>query len=396
MGELLMSNSHNPLIADLSTVSKNLRNDYGIKWTKYDPDVIPMWVADMDYGIAPEIVHRLHRVIDGYGVGYARQELADAVLFSLVERYRILFATHLEASLMLLATDVVQAIYFAISTFSSPGDSVVVQSPIYPPFMTAINDLNRELSYNPLVETEDGYQLDLENLEALCSEPDTRILLLCNPHNPSGRVFGLHELTVIAEIAAKHRVLVISDEIHGEITFDSHTHIPFPLVAKEIGTSYILLTSASKAFNLAGLRCAVATFSDSNLRSEFEKTPFHLRGAVSNLGMAGTVAAWTCADAWQREVMEQLAENRSFITSYLAEQNTDIVYRKPEGTYLAWLDFTRLEGWEDPADILEKRARIALSPGDSFGPGGSGHARLNFATTPAVLRDALSRIVGSL
>ncbi len=384
------------LTADTSELQRRLPNRYGVKWTQFDSEVIPMWIADMDFGVGEAITEALCDAVGGFGLGYSRQSLYDGVIEALVKRYQTKFDTNLDPNLSLLSTDVVQAIYLALSTLSELGEKIVVQSPIYPPFIDAIRDLKREVLYNNLRETEVGFFPDMENLEVLCADQATRVLLLCNPHNPTGRVFTELELNEIAAIAARHHVVVVVDEIHAEIAYAPHRHLPFSKVAAKFGTEYILLTSASKAFNLAGLRCAVANFSSKRLLARYNSLPFHMRGAVSNLGMVGTIAAWNSGDSWLKGVMAQLGSNRTYISEFIAERCAGIGYHQPEGTYLAWLDFGKVTALDDPAERIGEVARVALSHGVTFGPGGTGRARLNFATSSANLQAGLERIAASL
>ncbi len=373
-----------------------LRNGIGLKWTRFDEDVIPMWIADMDFGTAEVITQALHRAIDGFGLGYSRQSLYDGVLAAFAGRYEGKFKVKLDPSLALLSTDVVQEVYVAISAMTAPGDGVVVQPPIYPPFIGAIRDTQRSVLYNRLLETPSGFQFDFDDLERLLSMPNTGMLLLCNPHNPTGRVMTAAELDAVAEMAARHRVVVVADEIHADIVYGERCHSSFAASAARFGTDHLILTSASKSFNLAGLRCAVAHFSSEALRAAYETFPFHMRGAVSNLGMVGTIAAWEHGDDWFAKTLAQLDRNRRAIAEFVTGEGAGIGYRAPEGTYLAWLDFSALTGDADPSVALLEHARVGLSDGPAFGPGGERHARLNFATSSANLSQALGRIAGAL
>ena len=381
---------------DSTELSNRLRNRYGIKWTKFDHGVIPMWIADMDFGASSAVQEAMRNAIGGFGLGYARQSLHDEVLESLSARYRRLFSTAIDPARSVLSTDVVQAIYIAIATLTEVSDKIIVQSPIYPPFIGAIGDLKREVVFNQLRETPDGFEFDMDHLEALCSDPGTPMMLLCNPHNPTGRVMTEAELDQVASIAARHNVIVVVDEIHAEIAYEPYTHVPFARAGALHGTENLLLTSASKAFNLAGLRCAVANFSSSELLERYNSVPFHMRGAVSNLGMVGTIAAWTDSDDWLDKVMSRLKANRHIISEFIAQNAPSLSYCEPQGTYLAWLDFRSVSTAEDPAEIIQRLGGVALSPGVNFGPGGQGHARLNFATSEANLNAGLERICATI
>ncbi len=389
-----MPSPESPFSAGTDELRARLRNEFGVKWTRYEEDVIPMWIADMDFGTAEPVTEALHGAVDGFGLGYSRQSLYDGVLDAFVHRYRTRFHVELDPGLALLATDVVQSVYIAIMSMTAPGDGVVVQPPIYPPFIGAIQDTQRSVLYNRLLETPSGFQFDFDDLERMLADPSTRMLLLCNPHNPTGRVMTAAELDAVAEMAARHHVLVVADEIHADIVYGDRPHLPFATAAARFGTDHITLTSASKSFNLAGLRCAVAHFSSSALRAGYETFPFHMRGAVSNLGMVGTIAAWEHGEEWFAGTLAQLGANRQAIAEFA--RTYGIGYRMPEGTYLAWLDFSGLTDNADVTEALLAKARVGLSDGPAFGPGGDGHARLNFATTSANLAEALGRIADAL
>ncbi|CAG4905972.1 MULTISPECIES: aminotransferase class I/II-fold pyridoxal phosphate-dependent enzyme [Acidithrix] len=369
-----------------------LRNPYGTKWNRYEDDVIPMWIADMDFGSAQPVVDAISKAAGGFGLGYSRQEVYDDTIGAFQGRYLDQFSCEVDPSLALLTTDVVQSIYFAISLFSEAGDSVIIQSPIYPPFMHATKELDRQVAFNPLVESNDTMQFNFEQLDEIASDPKAKILLLCNPHNPSGRVMTEVEIRATLEIASRHNLLIVADEIHGEITYPRRSHLPIAKFVDDYDVSLITLTSASKAFNLAGLRCAVAGFSSMALKSRFEKISFHMRGAISNLGMVGTTVAWRECDAWQDEVMGQLEKNRQTISDFINHHDLPIGYSMPEGTYLAWLNFENSSLGDDPASIILQKAKVALSSGSDFGPESSTFARLNFATSSQNLLRALEAI----
>ncbi|MFD0889689.1 aminotransferase class I/II-fold pyridoxal phosphate-dependent enzyme, partial [Streptosporangium algeriense] len=216
-----------------------------------------------------------------------------------------------------------------------------------------------------------------------------RALFLVNPHNPTGRVFRRDELEVLAELAAEHDLLVISDEAHAELTYDGYRHIPFAAVSEEAAARTVTITSGSKAFNLAGVRCAVAHIGAKEVRDAVDAHRGMLFGQVSALGVDALRAAWTAGDPWLKTVRELLARNRLRVAERLPE---GVVYRLPEATYLAWLDCRALDLGDDPSAFFLERARVMLFRGPDFGPEGRGFARLNFATSPAVLDEMLDRM----
>ncbi len=296
---------------------------------------------------------------------------------------------------MLVISDVVQGLYLGIHTLSEPGDGVVVQTPAYPPFLNATADLDRPLIVNELVGGPRGYEIDFDDLRAKC-DGRARILILCNPQNPTGRVFTRAELERIAEIAIERDLIVISDEIHGDLVFPGHRHIPIATLGPEICARTLTLTSASKAFNMAGLRCAVAVFGSASLKTRFRSLPGHLRGGLGSFGLVASEIAWTSGQPWLDEVLAYLDGNRAFVSKFVKERLSGIAHVSPEATYLAWLDCRALGLAPDPFTFFLERARVALSDGRRTGSGGEGFVRLNFATSRSILTQILERLELSL
>jgi cystathionine beta-lyase len=372
-----------------------LRQRRGEKWAVYPEDVLPLWVADMDFAPAGPIQRLMQRSLDVGDLGYPLHPRPTRLPATFVRRAKERFAWNVPARSVELITDVVQGIYVALRQFSEEGEGVVIQTPIYPPFLGALQDMRRELVENPLRLEDDGYVVDLEGLRSVV-DARTRILLLCNPHNPSGRVLRRAELEGIAEVALSRDLVVVSDEIHWDLVFPGSRHIPFASLSPEIEARTITLTSASKAFNIAGLRCAVAIFGSAELRRRFLECPRHLRGGLSSLGLAATEAAWQHAQPWLDEVLAYLAANREFVAEFVASRLPGIRHVPPEATYLAWLDCRELELEPSPYEFFLSRAKVALSDGAAFGVPGRGFVRLNFATSRRILSEALQRMAAAL
>ncbi len=366
------------------------------KWMKYPQDVIPAWIADMDLGIAPVIAQELTERIENGDLGYPCAEVEARFIDAFSDRYIERFNTPLDPALGLASTDVVQSIFIAITTLTDPGDGVIVQTPIYPPFLQSVNDTGRILRENPLVRSDDTWEINLEELELLASEARTTLLLLCSPHNPTGRVFTQTELVKIAEICDKHNVLVVADEIHCDIVYEPSYHIPFASISPEFAANVITMTSATKSFNIAGLRCSIVHFGSAELKSRYEAVDSHLRGSISTPSMLAATAAWTKGDSWLKSTLATLKANRDAITSFVEQGCFGLRYIPPQGTYLAWLDFRDTKAAESPQEFLLDKARVALSPGPDFGTPGVGWARLNFATKPEILGEILNRIKKAL
>jgi len=237
--------------------------------------------------------------------------------------------------------------------------------------------------------------LDLDALRRLAAAPRTKLFLLCNPHNPSGRVLRRAELEAIAALACEHDLVVVADEIWMDVVYPGHRHIPFASLGPEVAARTITMTSATKSFNLGGVRCAVAACGSPALRERFDALAPRIRGTPSVLGVRATIAAWRAGGPWFDAVLRLLDENRRFLERFVRDRLPGVRHRTPEGTYLAWLDFAAC-GWDRPAaEHLLERARVALNHGVDFG-GEPSCARLNFATTPAILAELCERIAGAM
>jgi cystathionine beta-lyase len=373
-----------------------LRQRGGEKWALYPEDVLPLWVADMDFPVAKPIERLIQRGLDLGDLGYPLHPRPTRVPAVFARRAEERFGWSVEPRNVELITDVVQGLYVALHQFSAEGEGVVVQTPIYPPFLAAVREMRRTLVENPLMPADHGYTVDLEGLRQGV-DGETRILLLCSPHNPSGRVFRRRELEGIAEIALARGLLVVSDEIHADLVYSgSHHHIPFASLAPEVEARTITLTSASKPFNIAGLRCAVAIFGSPELRKRFLEFPRHLRGGLGSFGIAASEAAWRHSQPWLDEVLAYLEANRELVAEFAAAQLPAIRQFRPEATYLAWLDCRELGLEPSPYQFFLKRAKVALSDGAAFGEPGRGFVRLNFATSRRILRLALERMAEAL
>jgi cystathionine beta-lyase len=372
-----------------------LRQRGGEKWALYPEDVLPLWVADMDFPVAKPIERLIRRSLDLGDLGYPLHPRPTTLPAVFAERAEERFGWRVDPGNVELITDVVQGLYVALQQFSEEGEGVVIQTPIYPPFLTAVREMRRTLVENPLVIAENGYTVDLDGLRDAIDDR-TRILLLCNPHNPSGRAFRRQEIEGIAEIALARDLLVVTDEIHGDLVFSGSRHIPFASLSPEVEARTITLTSASKPFNIAGLRCAVAVFGSPQLRRRFLGFHRHLRGGLGSFGIAATEVAWRHCQPWLDEVLAYLERNREMVAELAAAELPGVRHFRPEATYLAWLDFREIGLEPSPYQFFLSRAKVALSDGAAFGSPGRGFLRLNFATSRQILREALARMAEAL
>ncbi|GAA3159388.1 aminotransferase class I/II-fold pyridoxal phosphate-dependent enzyme [Planomonospora alba] len=360
----------------------------GAKWSSAGPGVIPAWVADMDFPVAPAVREALIRRARG-DLGYPSwlDRLGDGPLAeAFAERMERRYGWHADPGHVRSFTDINQALQVVLHLATRPGDAVALHVPTYPPFLQTLADMDRPPLPIPLEPAGDSWGFDTDALAARLAEGRCRVLLLVNPQNPTGRSFTRRELTDLAELAERHDLLVVSDEIHADLTHAPARHVPFATLLPE---RTVTLTSATKAFNLGGIRCSVAHLGAPAVREALSAQPRHLYGAAHVFGVDATVAAWRDGDDWLERVRALLDRNRRLVAERLPQ---GVGYRVPDATYLAWLDFRGLGTGEDPADLLQREARVMLSQGPPFGPGGEGFARLNFATSEPVLSEVLDRI----
>jgi cystathionine beta-lyase len=370
-----------------------LRSLTGVKWGWHDDDVLAAWVADMDLPPAPVAVEAVRALVDRGDFGYnfhAAKQLPEA--FSAWEAERHGWTPDPER--VRVFCDVMQAVDVALWTRCKPDDGVIVFTPIYPPFLKSATAGGRVMIDCPL--DPDGWRLDFENLAKAAAQPSARAILLCNPHNPTGRAFSREELTAIAEVAERYDLLIISDEIWADVVHPGATHIPIASLGEQTATRTVTLAAASKAFNVAGLHCAVAHLGDETVRTAIEELPGHVLGAVGSPGAEATLAAWTQGEEWLAQTREHLTAMRDHVARRVSTELPGAGFTLPEATYLAWLDVSAYTLGDEPAKTLLEEARVALSSGNDFGEHGIGFVRLNFATTLPILDEVLDRMVARL
>ena len=366
------------------------------KWHTYPRDVLPAFVAEMDFPVAAPIEQELRRYTSSSDVGYPMGLRQCGLAEAFCERMADRFDWRIEPARIEILSEVVQGLYLAIAAYSEPGDGAIVQTPIYPPFLHALRDQGRRLVENRLVPDGNELGFDLDALERSI-DPGTRLLLLCNPHNPSGHVASRAELDRLAALALAHDLVVVTDEIHADLVYDADRHIPFASLSPEIARRTVTLSSASKAFNIPGLRCAVAHFGSEALQQRFD-TVVHkkFRGGLGLHGLGASVAAWRFGQPWLDEVVPYLQANRDFAERFLAERIPALRFYRPRATYLAWLDCAELGLATTPGVHFLQHGRVALSDGRLFGSGYESCARLNFATSRPLLQEILERMASAL
>ncbi|HCK75225.1 MAG TPA: aminotransferase [Acidimicrobiaceae bacterium] len=369
-----------------------VRNRPGIKWERHGDDVLCAWVADMDLEVPEFITNAVIERINSGGLGYGFYDEPIPVLEAFRDRMRNAFDWRVEVSEIIRVHDVIQGLELVLDTLVPPGAGVVVQTPVYPPFYSSIEGVGRRWVANPLVEMETGWSLDFEHLESVASQQDVSALLLCHPHNPSGFVMDKTDLAQVIEIADRHDLLVISDEIHCDLVYAPNEHLPTASISELAAQRTVTLIAATKTFNMAGLRMAfVHTASEKYLPSLQQIRP-RMIGGINGLGQVATVAGWEHGDAWLSELVAGLDRNRHLLGELLNDYLPAVHYRLPEATYLAWLDCRELGLGDDPAEIFLAQNKVALSSGPDFGIEGLGHVRLNFATSPEMLQMIVERM----
>jgi len=369
----------------------------GIKWGRHGSDVLAAWVADMDVEIPDVVLGAVRDRIDSGGLGYDFYDEPIPVYEAFVARMATAFGWDTRIDDVLRLHDVIQGLQWTIDVLTEPGDGIVVQTPIYPPFLTSISDFGRNVVANPLRLGPDGWEMDFDHLESVAARPEVSTLLLCLPHNPCGVVLDRDQLRIVADIAERHDLLVISDEIHCDLVYSPERHLPASSVSDVAAERTVTITAATKTFNMAGLRMAFVHCSSERYGPPLKAIPTRLLGGLNSLGQVATVAGWTHGQPWIDELVAGLDHNRHLLRDLLAAQLPDVRYHPPAATYLAWLDCRELGLGDDPADAFLERGRVALNSGLAFGPGGEGHVRLNFATSPEMLErvvDRMASVVG--
>ncbi|WP_189444039.1 MalY/PatB family protein, partial [Salinicola rhizosphaerae] len=346
------------------------------KWQQYDEDVLPLWVADMDFRSPPPILEALADRVDHGVFGYG--DTPSRLKRALCAWSRDHYDWAIDEAWQLWVPGVVPALNLAALAFSEPGQGVLTATPIYPPFLSVAKNTGREAQTFELAEPSSPgqpWRLDLQRLEAAI-KPNTRVLLWCHPHNPTGRVWRADELEGLAELAERHDLIVVSDELHCDLILDpNEPHRPLGQRCPQLAKRLITLWAPSKTFNIAGLSSACAIIADADLRRRFKTAASGLLPSVNVLGLSASLAAYSACESWRLALLEELNANLARVAAHV-EQWPGVSLSAPEATYLAWLDFRQSELADAPQQRLLKEARVALSDGTDFG--WPGFVRLNF------------------
>ena len=368
-------------------------NSNSIKWQFYPKDVLPMWVADMEFPAPKPILRALHKAVDHGVLGYEMP--SKALQETAASRMDKLYRWKIKPEAVVAVTGIVSGFSVAVRIACTPKKGVLVQTPVYNEFHEVKNNIGIPLLEAPLIKHVNGnilsYEIDWDIFEKQVKKAG--MFLLCNPHNPLGIIFARKDLLKMAELCIRNNVLIVSDEIHSELMMGDNKFSPLAKLSAEIAKHTITLISPSKTFNVAGLFCGFAIITDKDLRERFEKEVNHLRMHVGSLGLIAAQSAFSGAcDGWLKELLRYLTGNRDFLVEYVTEYMPQVRLTIPAATYLGWLDFTQTKIVGSPYEYFLKNAKVAASEGQIFGENGEGHIRLNFGTSRKLLEQGLEQM----
>lgn len=356
-------------------------------------EMIPMWLADTDFACAPVIVDALRERVDKEIFGYCApmESFYQAVCYWQRKR----FDWEVDPSWITYIPSVVAGINIAIRTFSKEGDGIIIQQPVYDPFASIVKNDNRKVVNNGLLCRDGRFEMNLDELETLASDPENTMMILCSPHNPVGRVWTKEELRAVADICLRHGVMLVSDEIHGDIIYDGHVHYPLLSLDEKYAQNFIHLTAPGKTFNVAGIKASMSIIPNEEIRNAFVKTQVAMSLDVKNtFGLESVIAAYTPAGyEWAQQEIMYMQKNVDFVENYVQEKMPGVSMIRPEGTFLCWLDLSGLKlGDKEIFKRVTLDAAVICVPGTWFGPGGEEHLRLNVGCPREMLTEALERI----
>jgi cysteine-S-conjugate beta-lyase len=365
-----------------------LRDRYSVKWNLYPDGVLPLWVADMDFPIAEVVRSAMMNRLQS-NLGYPLMGGDPQLVAAITKRQAEFGLLGLETKHFNFVSSVVPGLYAAVLGLTETDDEIITQTPIYPPFLTSITDHGRVALQNPMRFTDTSWEIDFDGLETLPTQK-TKVFMLCNPHNPTGRVFTREELERLAAFVQKHDLLVISDELHAELILDG-SHIAFASLPGMVQRT-VTLTGPCKAYNTAGLGGGVMLSFNTELLEKIKKATKGLMGHPNSLSMTMWQAGLEESGAWLSDTLNYIRGNRDYLTAWLRDHLPEVRSHPLEGTYLAWMDFNAFPFATDLFKILLEDAKVGLNDGPPYGAGYSGWLRINLGTSRAILVEALSRI----
>lgn len=367
------------------------RNTDSIKWKTYGEDILPMWVADMDFQAPPQVIAAIQQRAEHGIYGYAVRP--DSYYQSMIDWMRRRHGWEIKRKWLAHSPGVVTALDLAVHAFTQPGDKIIVQPPVYFPFFTIVKNNGRQLVFNQLSAENGYYRMNLIDLERKIDNR-TRALMLSSPHNPVGRVWSKDELIALGELCLRKNLLIFSDEIHSDLILPGHKHIPLALLSPELAEITITIIAPSKTFNVPGLYTAAAIIPNPKLHTQFDHMLENMALNNSNtFGMVGLEAAYRYGEEWLEALLDYLQGNIDFAIRFFQERVPKIKVVCPEGTYLLWLDCRDLGLDHDRLrDLFLKQAKVAMNEGHTFGPGGEGFMRMNLGCPRSVVQEGLERI----
>lgn len=371
----------------------NRQHTNSIKWDLYPEDVLPLWVADMDFAAPDPILEALQTRISHPVFGYSGTdpELLENICAWVYRQH------HWEVSpdQIMLMTGVVTGMNWVAHTFKKEKTGLLIQTPIYPPFFRVAQNAGMNLIEAPLIRTEQGYQIDFEDFERQASS-GVSVFILCNPHNPVGRVYTRAELEKLGEICLRQHVMICSDEIHCDLVYSGHRHLSIASLSKELAENTVTLMAASKTFNIPGLHFSFAIVPNEDFRRRMQTAAAGVMGHPSILANAAASAAFTQCDDWLDELTMYLEGNRNYLMDFIQKKMPGVICFQPQGTYLAWLDCRAYNLEPDAFHFFLDQARVALNDGRTFGVNGEGFVRLNFGCPRATLKAALEKMATAI
>jgi cysteine-S-conjugate beta-lyase len=377
------------------TTAAVLRARGSYKWTAPGPDGLGAAVAEMDFGAAPAILDALAALSADANFGYLSPVLADQLAAATAEFQQRRYGWEVDPALVHHVPDVIKALELAITRFSRPGSPVILPTPAYMPFLSVPGFLGREIIQVRMIDMEGFFAVDLDRIED-AFRAGGHLLIFCNPYNPLGRVFTREEITQLTDIVDRQGGRVFADEIHGPLVYPGLRHIPYASTSETAAAHALTATSASKAWNLPGLKCAQVILSNEPDRQRWEEMGLFAAHGASNPGVVANIAAYRDGEAWLDEVLAYLDDSRRLLADLLRRYLPQVRYRPPDGTYLAWVDCRAMDLPGSPGALVTDRARVTVIDGPAFGDGGPGAFRLNFATPQPILTEMVERAAAAL
>jgi len=382
-------------------------SSFSLKWSKQalqkffktdDDDLLSLWVADMDFQCPQPVIDAIKKRANEEIYGYNWHETStyyDSVIGWMHRKH----GWNVDPNWIIYSPGIVPAIYMMIQTFSNIGDKIIIQSPVYYPFFSAITNNGRYVLINQLHYENKRYKFDFEDFEEKAKDPLAKIFILCSPHNPVGRIWTQQELKRIGEICLENDIMIIADEIHHDLILPGFQHTLFSTISEEFEQNTIMCTAPSKTFNMAGLQISNIIIPNEKIRESFNHTILHKNGihVPNTFGIVAMIAAYNEGSDWLEQVLHYINNNFNYLKEFIETELPSVKFIDPEGTYLAWLDFNSLNfSDEELKNLMLKKAKVVFDDGTMFGPGGSGFERINVACPKSILENCMKRIINTL